>query len=44
MFPAQGRRRDEGERKGGFKEPEEEAGGVPSLKVVGCRIFTVTLS
>ena len=44
MFPAQGRRRDEGDRRGGFKEPEEEAGGIPSLKVVGCRIFTVTLS
>ena len=38
---AQGRHRDEGDRRGGAKQPKEEARGVPSLRVVGRRISAV---
>lgn len=44
VFLAQGRCTDEGIMRGNAKEQEEEAQGVPRLRVVGRRISAVTLS
>ena len=44
VSPAQGKGRDKRDRRGNVKQSEEEAQGVPSLRVVDCPVSAVTLS
>ena len=41
VSPAQGKGRDKRDRRGNVKQSEEEAQGVPSLRVVDCPVSAV---
>ena len=40
----QGKSRDESNKRGDAKHPEEETQGIPSLRVVGCHIYKLAVS